>query len=174
MAATPQIAERTAALHDALAAVAASADGITFVRNISDDTPKLPNTLSVSFVGATSSVLLSLVRCAAGGLTVAVSSLQISDTVCASAGAACHSDHTAVSSVLKAMVCVRACVCMGCATLSRWRVFKALPLEQALGTIRFSLGHDLSDDDVARTARAVASVRCRCVCVCARESGVRR
>lgn len=73
---------------------------------------RLPNTLSVAFRNAKASQILSeLVG------------------VAASAGAACHSDHVAVSPVLKAM---------------------AVPLEYAVGTVRLSVGRTTTEDEIDR------------------------
>lgn len=63
---------------------------------------RLPNTASLSFKGIEANIILSELH-----------------NVAASAGAACHSDHVAVSSVLEAM---------------------RVPLEYAMGTVRFSVG----------------------------------
>jgi len=58
-------------------------------------------------------------------------------TVAASAGAACHSDHVSVSGVLQAM---------------------QVPLEYAMGTIRFSVGRFTSADEVDTAVREIAAV----------------
>jgi cysteine desulfurase len=57
--------------------------------------------------------------------------------VAASAGAACHSDRMTVSPTLRAM---------------------GVPLEYAMGTIRFSTGSMLTEEDVDRAAEAVVRV----------------
>ncbi len=57
------------------------------------------------------------------------------DRVAASAGAACHADRVEVSSVLEAM---------------------NVPLEYAMGTIRFSVGRFTTSDEVRRPPRKSA------------------
>jgi selenium donor protein len=59
---------------------------------------------------------------------------EISDQVAASAGAACHAGDVAVSSVLEAM---------------------HVPVEWAMGTVRFSVGRETTDADVDRAAVVV-------------------
>jgi len=83
---------------------------------------RLPNTLSASFRGMEANVILDELQ-----------------GVYASAGAACHSDHVEVSSVLEAM---------------------RVPLEYAMGTLRFSVGRyttdqeiDLALDEITRAVR---------------------
>jgi cysteine desulfurase NifS/selenium donor protein len=60
---------------------------------------------------------------------------EIGDEVAASAGAACHADQVDVSAVLAAMV---------------------VPIEWAMGTVRFSVGRDTSREDVERAVEIVA------------------
>jgi len=59
---------------------------------------------------------------------------EIGEQVAASAGAACHADGVDVSSVLEAM---------------------KLPVEWAMGTVRFSVGRGTTADDVDRAVRVV-------------------
>ena len=73
---------------------------------------RLPNTLSVSFRGKEANIILD-------GL----------QQVCASAGAACHSDRVEVSSVLEAM---------------------RIPMEYAMGTLRFSVGRFTTGEEIDR------------------------
>jgi cysteine desulfurase len=53
--------------------------------------------------------------------------LAAMERVCASAGAACHSDRVEVSSVLEAM---------------------AVPMQYAMGTLRFSIGRFTTEDEI--------------------------
>ncbi len=71
---------------------------------------RLPNTLSVSFHGKEANTMLAAM-----------------ELVCASAGAACHSDRVEVSSVLEAM---------------------AVPMQYAMGTLRFSIGRFTTEDEI--------------------------
>ena len=71
---------------------------------------RLPNTSSVSFQGMEADTILSELK-----------------NVAASAGAACHSDHVEISSVLEAM---------------------HVPLEYAMGTIRFSTGRFTTEEEI--------------------------
>ncbi len=73
---------------------------------------RLPNTLSASFRGMKANIILEEL-----------------DGVYASAGAACHSDHVEVSSVLEAM---------------------QVPLEYAMGTLRFSVGRYTTEQEIDR------------------------
>jgi cysteine desulfurase len=90
-------------------------------------TKRLPNTLSLSFRGVEANTLLSVV----GG------------QVAASAGAACHSsaesprsaDEVDVSAVLEAM---------------------QVPMEWAMGTVRFSVGRDTTPEEIDRAVTVVA------------------
>jgi cysteine desulfurase len=59
---------------------------------------------------------------------------EISDQVAASAGAACHADEVNISAVLEAM---------------------AVPLEWAMGTVRFSVGRGTTADEVDRAVEIV-------------------
>jgi cysteine desulfurase len=60
---------------------------------------------------------------------------EIGDQVAASAGAACHADEVNISAVLEAM---------------------AVPLEWAMGTVRFSVGRRTTADEVDRAVEIVA------------------
>ena len=71
---------------------------------------RLPNTLSASFPGKEANTMLAAM-----------------ERVCASAGAACHSDRVEVSSVLEAM---------------------AVPMQYAMGTLRFSIGRFTTEDEI--------------------------
>ncbi|KAJ1495980.1 pyridoxal phosphate-dependent transferase [Baffinella frigidus] len=83
--------------------------------------PRLPNTLSVGFPGLQAKDLLAAVQ----------------DTVCASAGAACHAGGAPkVSGVLAAM---------------------GVAESTAFGTVRFSLGRDSVEEQVTDVADAVAA-----------------
>ena len=73
---------------------------------------RLPNTLSASFRGMRANIILEAL-----------------EGVYASAGAACHSDHVEVSSVLEAM---------------------QVPLEYAMGTLRFSVGRYTTEEEIDR------------------------
>ncbi|MEN6439595.1 MAG: cysteine desulfurase family protein [Syntrophobacter sp.] len=86
---------------------------------------RLPNTSSISFRAMAANSLISALT-----------------DVAVSAGAACHSDHMDISSVLKAM---------------------HVPVEYAMGTIRFSVGRYTVPEDidraVERVTRAVGKIR---------------
>jgi cysteine desulfurase NifS/selenium donor protein len=62
---------------------------------------------------------------------------EISDEVAASAGAACHTGETSISATLKAM---------------------NVPMEYAMGTIRFSTGRFLTETDIKKASAAVIKV----------------
>jgi len=62
--------------------------------------------------------------------------LSLIDGVAASPGAACHSGETRVSRVLEAM---------------------RVPMEYAMGAVRFSTGRETSADDVDRAAELVVT-----------------
>jgi cysteine desulfurase len=64
----------------------------------------------------------------------------VGDEVAASAGAACHAGDVSVSAVLQAM---------------------AVPLEWAMGTVRFSVGRDTTPDEVDRAAAIVSEAAAR-------------
>jgi len=81
---------------------------------------RLPNTSSISFKGIEANVILANLS-----------------GVGASAGAACHTDHVDVSSVLQAM---------------------EVPLEFAMGTIRFSVGRFTTADEIRRATEEVSRV----------------
>jgi cysteine desulfurase len=61
---------------------------------------------------------------------------QISNRVAVSAGAACHSDKITVSKVLQAM---------------------RVPLDYAMGTLRFSVGRGTTIDQIDRAVEIIAS-----------------
>ena len=89
---------------------------------------RLPNTLSISFRGREANTMLAAMQ-----------------RVCASAGAACHSDRVEVSSVLEAM---------------------AVPLDYAMGTLRFSVGRfttaeeiDLALDEISEVVERTPALR---------------
>ena len=102
-------------LHDAFAAEL----GDQVFRLNGHPQKRLPNTLSLSFLGIEANTLLA----------------EIGEQVAASAGAACHADGIDVSAVLEAM---------------------QVPIEWAMGTIRFSVGRGTSSDDVDRAASIVS------------------
>lgn len=87
-----------------------------------DDTAAyLSNTLSISFEGILSSSLLAIMN----------------DSLCTSAGAACHStDGISISDVLKAIEC---------------------PPSFAIGTLRLSVGRYTTMDDVEKAAEVILS-----------------
>jgi cysteine desulfurase len=62
---------------------------------------------------------------------------ELSDKVAASAGAACHSGETNISATLKAM---------------------GVPVNTAMGTIRFSTGRFLNEEDIENASRAIIEV----------------
>jgi cysteine desulfurase len=69
------------------------------------------------------------------GIEANVLLAQIGDEVAASAGAACHAGEVNVSAVLEAM---------------------KVPVEWAMGTVRFSVGRDTSPQEIDRVVRVVA------------------
>jgi cysteine desulfurase NifS len=81
---------------------------------------RLPNTLSVAFKGVKANEILSQLV-----------------GVAASAGAACHSDHVAISPVLKAM---------------------DVPPEYAMGTIRLSVGRYTTEGEIDRALLEISGV----------------
>jgi cysteine desulfurase len=81
---------------------------------------RLPNTSSVSFKGLEANKILSRL-----------------EGVAASAGAACHTGHVEVSSVLKAM---------------------GVPVEYAMGTIRFSVGRFTTSAEVEQALKEIIQV----------------
>ena len=91
---------------------------IVRVNGPADAAHRLPNTLSVGLVGVRSSELLA----------------TLSESVAASAGAACHTDHAAVSAVLRAM---------------------EVPHAQAVGTLRLSTGRHTTEAEVRRAAALI-------------------
>ena len=86
---------------------------------------RLPNTSSVSFQGMEADTILSELK-----------------NVAASAGAACHSDHVEISSVLEAM---------------------HVPLEYAMGTIRFSTGRFTTEEEIDHALEDITQAVGRCV-----------
>jgi len=80
----------------------------------------LPNTLSIGIKGVAASKVLE----------------ALSESVAASAGAACHASATSVSQVLQAM---------------------DVPLEYAKGTLRLSVGRHTTADEVQRAAALIAA-----------------
>jgi cysteine desulfurase len=80
-------------------------------------TKRLPNTLSASFRGMEANIILDEMQ-----------------GVFASAGAACHSDHVEVSSVLEAM---------------------QVPMEYAMGTLRFSVGRYTTEQEIDRALEGI-------------------
>lgn len=114
----PQLGPRLQALRDRLHHGLASALGKENLRLNGHPEKRLPNTLSLGFKGIAADALLA----------------EISDTVAASAGSACHAGSVAVSPVLAAM---------------------GVPLEYAMGTVRFSVGRGTTEDQVDRAVEAV-------------------
>ncbi|MBI4834087.1 MAG: cysteine desulfurase [Planctomycetes bacterium] len=80
---------------------------------------RLPNTLNISFRDVLAGDLIN----------------EIKDKLAVSAGAACHSDHFEISTVLKAM---------------------NIPIEWAKGTIRFSTGKMTKETEINKAAKTVA------------------
>jgi cysteine desulfurase len=87
---------------------------------------RLPNTLSLCFRGVEANTLLS----------------QIGDQVAASAGAACHSSTESARSAGEVTVS---------AVLEAMRV----PVEWAMGTVRFSVGRDTTTDEIDQVVEIV-------------------
>jgi len=81
---------------------------------------RLPNTLNLSFKGLEANAVLGELQ-----------------NVAASAGAACHSDHVAVSSVLKAM---------------------GVPIEYAMGAIRFSVGRFTTEQEIDKAVDEIVRI----------------
>jgi cysteine desulfurase len=79
---------------------------------------RLPNTSSIGFKDLPANILLSAMA-----------------DIAASPGAACHSDHADVSSVLKAM---------------------RVPMEYALGTIRFSVGRFTTAEEIDKALQSIS------------------
>lgn len=92
--------------------------GEAIVRVNSPQHDCLPNTFNVSFRGFKANVLLS----------------EISHSVAASAGAACHSDQVKLSSVIEAM---------------------GIPMVWAKGTIRFSTGINTTEDGINQAVSTI-------------------
>jgi cysteine desulfurase len=87
---------------------------------------RLPNTLHVSFPGVSGRALLA----------------DVADTVAASVGSACHSEHDAVSGVLAAM---------------------GIAAARASGAVRLSVGRTTRTDDIDRAAAALVAAWTRLV-----------
>jgi len=87
---------------------------------------RLPNTLSLSFPGIDANLILS----------------EISSTVAASAGAACHAGGTDISATLTAM---------------------GVPFDIARGTIRFSTGRDTTEQEIIAAVDILVSAYSRLV-----------
>ena len=87
---------------------------------------RLPNTLHVSFPGVSGRALLA----------------DAADTVAASVGSACHSEHDAVSGVLAAM---------------------GIAAARASGAVRLSVGRTTRTDDIDRAAAALVAAWTRLV-----------
>ncbi|HEY9122087.1 MAG TPA: cysteine desulfurase family protein [Brevefilum sp.] len=81
---------------------------------------RLPNTLSLAFYKIEANKLIA----------------QISKRVAVSAGAACHSDNIAVSTVLQAM---------------------KVPVDYAMGTLRFSVGRGTTFDQIERAVEIITT-----------------
>jgi cysteine desulfurase NifS len=79
---------------------------------------RLPNTSSIGFKDLPANIILSAIA-----------------DIAASPGAACHSDHTDISSVLKAM---------------------RVPMEYALGTIRFSVGRFTTAEEIDKALHSIS------------------
>jgi cysteine desulfurase len=77
---------------------------------------------------------------------------EVGEQVAASAGAACHADEVNVSAVLKAM---------------------DVPLEWAMGTVRFSVGRDTTNEQVDRAVQVVAQAVRRLEPQATKPEGVR-
>lgn len=82
---------------------------------------RLPNTSSICFKGLEANTIVA----------------ELSDNVAVSAGAACHSDHVDVSSVLQAM---------------------KVPVEYAMGAIRFSVGRFSTRQEIDHALQAIIPV----------------
>lgn len=95
-------------------------EGSTRVNGPADERHRLPNTLSIGIRGVRSSVLLE----------------ALSTKLAASAGAACHAQHAAISATLLAM---------------------KVPEEYGVGTLRLSTGRHTTFDDVDRAADLIAA-----------------
>lgn len=101
-------------LHEGIAA------GVPGLQLNGDPEHRLPNTLHVSFPGVSGRDLLA----------------HVADTVAASLGSACHSEHDTVSGVLAAM---------------------GVGAARAHGAVRLSVGRSTGTDDIDRAATALAA-----------------
>lgn len=101
-------------LHEGIAA------GVPGLQLNGDPQHRLPNTLHVSFPGVSGRDLLA----------------HVADTVAASLGSACHSEHDTVSGVLAAM---------------------GVGAARARGAVRLSVGRSTGTDDIDRAATALAA-----------------
>ncbi len=132
----------------------AYADLVVRVNGPSDDEKRLPNTLSISFRGVVSSLLLS----------------AIDSEVAASGGAACHSDtktsaaDVKISSVLVASACSsaglhwiggrRSFVLIWCCDVC---TAVGIPRDFAIGTLRLSVGLNTTTDEIDRAISVIAT-----------------
>lgn len=109
----PATAAHMAALRDSLQQqlLAGLPAGVARVNGPAEPAARLPNTLSIGILGIQASSLLA----------------ELSERLAASAGAACHSSGSAVSSVLRAM---------------------GVPTTHAVGTLRLSVGRHTTQADV--------------------------
>ncbi|KAL4433218.1 hypothetical protein ABPG77_003266 [Micractinium sp. CCAP 211/92] len=109
----PATAAHMAALRDSLQQqlLAGLPAGVARVNGPAEPAARLPNTLSIGIAGIQASSLLA----------------ELSERLAASAGAACHSSGSAVSSVLRAM---------------------GVPTTHAVGTLRLSVGRHTTQADV--------------------------
>lgn len=114
----PELTVRLRTLRDRLHARLAA--GVPGLRLNGDPAHRLPNTLHVSFPGVSGRALLD----------------EVADTVAASVGSACHSEHDAVSGVLAAM---------------------GIDAASAIGAVRLSVGRTTHEGDVDRAATAMVS-----------------
>ncbi|CAG0931813.1 partial Cysteine desulfurase NifS, partial [Rhodocyclaceae bacterium] len=101
-------------LHERLAA------GVPGLQLNGDPKQRLPNTLHLSFPGVSGRALLA----------------EVADTVAASVGSACHSEHDAVSGVLAAM---------------------GIDAARASGAVRLSVGRTTRAEDIDRAAAALVA-----------------
>lgn len=112
----PVLSDRLRALRDRLHERLAA--GVPALQLNGHSEHRLPNTLHVSFPGVSGRALLA----------------DAADTVAASLGSACHSEHDAVSGVLAAM---------------------GIGAARASGAVRLSVGRTTSTDDIDRAAAAL-------------------
>jgi cysteine desulfurase len=114
----PDLSDRLRALRDRLHERLAA--GVPGLQLNGHPEHRLPNTLHVSFPGVSGRALLA----------------DTADTVAASLGSACHSEHDAVSGVLAAM---------------------AIDAARASGAVRLSVGRSTSPDQIDRAAVALVA-----------------